>query len=80
MKASRRGEWLVTLPSFGWLLVFFLVPTLIVVAFAFKPSDPFGGVSPGWRPKPWKIVWRPMNCGTGFPLSCRSEHGLNSYL
>lgn len=48
MKQGRRGEWLVTLPSFGWLLVFFLVPTLIVFAFAFKPSDPFGGVGPGW--------------------------------
>ena len=48
MKAGRRGEWLVTLPSLGWLLVFFLVPTLIVFAFAFKPADPFGGVGPGW--------------------------------
>ena len=25
-KAGRRGEWLVTLPSLGWLLVFFLLP------------------------------------------------------
>jgi len=67
VKASRRGEWLVTLPSFGWLLVFFLVPTLIVVAFAFKPSDPFGGVGPGWTtatlagivvPQYAAIVWR----------------------
>ena len=67
MKAGRRGEWLVTLPSFGWLLVFFLVPTLIVFAFAFKPSDPFGGVSPGWTtatlagivdPQYAAIVWR----------------------
>ncbi len=48
MKAGRRGEWLVTLPSLGWLLVFFLVPTLIVFAFAFKPSDPFGGIGAGW--------------------------------
>jgi len=67
VKAGRRGEWLVTLPSFGWLLVFFLVPTLIVFAFAFKPSDPFGGVSPGWTtatlagivdPQYAAIVWR----------------------
>ncbi|HYN01786.1 MAG TPA: ABC transporter permease [Vicinamibacteria bacterium] len=67
MKAGRRGEWLVTLPSLGWLLVFFLVPTLIVFAFAFKPSDPFGGVGPGWTtatlagildPQYAAIVWR----------------------
>jgi spermidine/putrescine transport system permease protein len=69
VKAGRRGEWLVTLPSFGWLLVFFLVPTLIVVAFAFKPSDPFGGVGPGWTtatllgivdPQYAAIVWRTL--------------------
>ncbi len=67
MKAGRRGEWLVTLPSLGWLLVFFLVPTLIVFAFAFKPSDPFGGVCAGWTtatlagildPQYAAIVWR----------------------
>jgi spermidine/putrescine transport system permease protein len=67
VKAGRRGEWLVTLPSLGWLLVFFLVPTLIVFAFAFKPSDPFGGVSSGWTtatlagivdPQYVAIVWR----------------------
>jgi len=67
VKAGRRGEWLVTLPSLGWLLVFFLVPTLIVFAFAFKPSDPFGGVGPGWTtatlvrivdPQYVAIVWR----------------------
>lgn len=48
MSRSRRGEWLVTLPSLGWLLVFFLAPTLIVFAFAFRPADPFGGVGEGW--------------------------------
>lgn len=67
MKAGRRGEWLLTLPSFGWLLVFFLVPTLIVFAFAFKPSDPFGGVGAGWTtqalvgiadPQYAAILWR----------------------
>jgi len=67
VKAGRRGEWLLTLPSFGWLLVFFLVPTLIVFAFAFKPSDPFGGVGAGWTtqalvgiadPQYAAILWR----------------------
>ena len=67
MKAGRRGEWLVTLPSLGWLVVFFLLPTLIVFAFAFKPADPFGGVGEGWTtatlagiadPQYAAIVWR----------------------
>lgn len=44
----RLYEWLVTLPSLVWLSVFFLIPTLIVFAIAFKPADPFGGVGAGW--------------------------------
>jgi spermidine/putrescine transport system permease protein len=50
VKSGRQGEWLVTLPSFGWLIVFFLIPTLVIFAFAFKPADPFGGVGGGWTP------------------------------
>ncbi len=70
MRAGRRGEWLVTLPSLGWLVVFFLLPTLIVFAFAFRPADPFGGVGEGWTvvtlanladaryaPVVWRTVW-----------------------
>jgi len=69
VKAGRRGEWLLTLPSLGWLVVFFLVPTLIVFAFALKPSDPFGGVGQGWTtgtlagivdPHYAAIVWRTL--------------------
>ena len=47
-RSSRRGEWLLTLPSLVWLVVLFLVPSLVVVAIAFKPADPFGGLGPGW--------------------------------
>jgi len=67
VKSARRAEWLVTVPSFGWLVVFFLIPTLIIFAFAFKPSDPFGGVGEGWTtatiaaiadPQYYAIIWR----------------------
>jgi spermidine/putrescine transport system permease protein len=67
VKSGRQGEWLVTLPSFGWLIVFFLIPTLVIFAFAFKPADPFGGVGGGWTsttiaaivdPQYASIVWR----------------------
>jgi len=37
-----------TLPSFGWLLLFFLIPSLIIFAYALKPEDSFGGVGEGW--------------------------------
>lgn len=47
-KQETKEEWVITLPSFVWLLLFFLIPTVIIFAFAFKPSDSFGGVGEGW--------------------------------
>ena len=44
-------EWFATLPSLGWLTIFFLIPTLIIFAIVFKPADPFGGVGSGWTMK-----------------------------
>lgn len=69
MSASRkqRAEWWVTLPSFAWLTILFVIPTLIVFAIAFKPSDPWGGVGEGWtlatlrslgNPNYPAIIWR----------------------
>ena len=43
----RHEPW-ITLPSFLWLLVLFVVPSTIVFAIAFKPADPFGGIGAGW--------------------------------
>lgn len=52
MKSKDRiEEWAVTIPSFVWLLIFFLIPTLVIFAFAFKPSDSFGGIGEGWTLK-----------------------------
>lgn len=45
---TKIEEWVLTLPSFVWLFIFFLIPTLVIFAFAFKPSDSFGGIGPGW--------------------------------
>jgi len=65
----RLHEWLVSLPSLGWLTVFFLFPSLIVFAIAFKPSNPFGGIDPGWtldtirslvNPAYLPIIWRTL--------------------
>jgi spermidine/putrescine transport system permease protein len=47
-KKGWMDEFLLTLPSFSWLFVFFLVPTFIVFCFAFKPSNIYGGVNEGW--------------------------------
>ncbi|HQK89092.1 MAG TPA: ABC transporter permease [Acidobacteriota bacterium] len=70
MKAETRrhaSEWLVTLPSFVWLLLLFLVPTVLVFAITFKPPTPYGGIGEGWtlntlrtlgNPNYPAIIWR----------------------
>ena len=64
--SSRKTEWLVTLPSFAWLLVFFAVPALIVLAFTFHGHTANGGVG-DWSLSTWRelvdpdyptIVWK----------------------
>jgi spermidine/putrescine transport system permease protein len=45
---ARLQEWAVTAPPLFWLIGFFLAPTLLIVAVAFKPANPFGGVGEGW--------------------------------
>ena len=46
--AKRFTEWLFTAPSLLWLAVFFVIPSLLVFAIAFKTADPAGGIGPGW--------------------------------
>lgn len=66
-RQPRWPELLMMLPSFMWLLVFFAIPTLIIFAFAFKPSDMYGGIKEGWTlenfyavmdPNYLIIIWR----------------------
>ena len=63
----RLSEWLATVPSFVWLVVLFLIPTLLVFAIMFRPSDPYGGIGTGWSLDALKsllnayypaIIWR----------------------
>lgn len=44
----KLKEYFVTLPSYCWLIIFFLVPTLMVFAYALKPYDVQEGVGIGW--------------------------------
>jgi len=69
---QRRRAWreiLLTAPSFGWLVVLFVVPTLVVFAIAFKPPDALGGIGHGWTLGTWRhlgnpnypaIIWRTL--------------------
>ncbi len=69
MNRQSCREWLVSLPSVTWLLAFFLVPSAVVFAIAFKPSTPFGGIGTGWtietlrslgNPAYVAVLWRTL--------------------
>ena len=66
---GRGLEVLLTVPSFLWLALFFLVPTALVFVLAFRPADPFGGIGRGWTlatlraladPQYLAIAWRTL--------------------
>jgi len=48
IKNGRQNEILLTIPSFVWLILFFVIPSLIILGYAFKPEEPYGGVGNGW--------------------------------
>lgn len=50
-----RQELPVTLPSFGWLALFVLAPTLLVLAIAFRETDPAGGIGKTWTLSQFRI-------------------------
>ena len=61
MKERKKRNWtevLTTLPSFAWLMVFFVVPTLIVFGIAFHAPSSDGGFAPGITMETWNAVVR----------------------
>nr|WP_166154338.1 ABC transporter permease [Neochlamydia sp. AcF84]NGY94286.1 Spermidine/putrescine transport system permease protein PotB [Neochlamydia sp. AcF84] len=82
MKKAKLEELALTMPSFIWLIIFFFIPTLVIFTFAFKPSDPFGGIGQGWTLENiytlldasyllliWRTVWLSV-LTTVFCLAC----------
>ncbi len=76
---ERRHEPWITLPSFLWLVLLFMVPAAIVFAIAFKPSDPFGGIGAGWTlqtlrslgdPNYPAILWRTIWLSVATTVAC----------
>lgn len=52
------SEILTTLPSFAWLTLLFVIPTLIVLGIAFHAPDADGGFSRGITLETWRAVLR----------------------
>lgn len=59
MRQAWYKELGLTMPSYGWLVLFFLIPTVLVFAYAFKPYDPVSGVGTGWTDATFRSVFGP---------------------
>jgi spermidine/putrescine transport system permease protein len=64
---KRKSEMLISLSPMGWLFIFFVIPTLLVIAMAFRSADPYGGIGEQWtlntikdlrNPNYPLIIWR----------------------
>lgn len=83
-QARRQRRWneiVLSLPSMGWLLFFFIVPTFLVMLVSFHPADPTGAIGPGWTLETWQrllqpsypsIVWRTIWVSVLASLLCLS--------
>lgn len=59
MNRRKWRELLMTLPSMGWLVVLFVIPTLLVCMIAFKPRSINGGIGQGWTLDTWLDILQP---------------------
>ena len=78
-KPDRRAEYLLTGPTFLWLVLFFLVPTCIIMVMSFKPVGIYGGIGNGWtfetirslaQPSYPQIIWRTLWLSTFTTVIC----------
>ena len=46
---SRLAKWLIGLPPLAYLLIFFAIPTLIMVFASFRYPGDYGGLAPFWE-------------------------------
>jgi spermidine/putrescine transport system permease protein len=82
LKENKKRNWtevLTTMPSFVWLLLFFVIPTLIVFGIAFHAPSADGGIAPGFTIETWRsisnpnypaIVWRTIWISAVTTLIC----------
>ncbi|MBP5320071.1 MAG: ABC transporter permease [Kiritimatiellae bacterium] len=79
MRKSKWAEWGVSAPSVLWLTIFFVIPTLLVVAIAFHSAAPDGGIGKEWTLQTWRhianpnypaIIWRTLWISTATAVGC----------
>lgn len=79
MRKSRWSEWFMSAPSILWLTLFFVIPTLLVVAIAFHTAAPDGGIGKEWTLNTWRhlsnpnypaIIWRTIWISAATTIGC----------
>ena len=79
VRNKKVQEWIVTTPSLVWLILLFLIPTLVVFAIVFKPTDLYGGIGAGWtletlfnlgNPSYPAIIWRTLYLSLLTAVAC----------
>ncbi|MBP5227965.1 MAG: ABC transporter permease [Kiritimatiellae bacterium] len=79
MRKTKWAEWGVSAPSVLWLTVFFVIPTLLVVAIAFHAAAPDGGIGKEWTFQTWRhianpnypaIIWRTLWISAATAVGC----------
>lgn len=55
--------WRLTLPGLGWLLLWFGLPLLLVVAYSLMPAGVYGGVEPGFTVEHYARLLDPLYLG-----------------
>lgn len=59
-QAGERRAWVLLAPGGLWLLAFFLVPLLIMLAYSFMPRGTYGGVEPGFTHEHYTRFFDPL--------------------
>ena len=78
-RKKRWAEWAISAPSVLWLTLFFVVPTLLVVAISFHSAAPDGGIGKEWTLDTWRhlsnpnypaIIWRTLWISAATTAGC----------
>ncbi len=56
-KPNRYVEWLLSVPTYVWLIVFFVFPTFIILWIGFKPATLNGGIDEGWTLQNYREIF-----------------------
>lgn len=54
---NKFEEISITAPSFFWIILFFVIPSIIIFTFPFKPADIYGGIGSGWTLSNFKTLF-----------------------